>query len=1259
MNPTSSKTGPSGPVSLFHRTPPACRTVGVVVSLALAGLATSGRAAEPARVIMPASRPGYRATELRVPADGTAGFTLMSPAAIGLNFTNHLAESRSLTNHILLNGSGVALGDVDGDGRPDLYLGALDGPNALFRNDGNWRFHEITTPALAAINRDTSGVALADLDGDGDLDLLVNALGRGTACFFNDGLGRFAETTGVAGTGSLAGSMSLALADIDGDGDLDVYVANYRTSTIRDRFGVRLRINRVEGRLVVTAFDGRPTTEPDLLGRFSVDAAGNLMENGEADTLFINKGGGRFRAQNLAAGRFLDQDGVPMGEPWYDWSLTAMFRDMDGDGWPDLYVCSDMASEDRIWINQRDGRFRALRREALRKTSWFSMGVDFADLNRDGLDDFLVTDMVSREHRLRQVQISNHKFVHAQPGRFDDRPQAARNTLFLNLGDGDFAEIAQAAGLEASEWSWAPTFLDVDLDGYEDVLIATGFERDVQDIDVADELEAARQSRKLSDVEALALRRKFPALRQANLLFRNRGDLTFEEVGARWGFAEIGISQGMALADLDGDGDLDVAVNNLNGPAGLYRNNSPAPRVAVRLRGQAPNTRGIGARVILRGGAVPQQSQELICGGRYLSSDDPMRVFAAGTLTNQMQLEIRWRSGPISTVEGVLANHLYEIDEPETTRASPSPPRSPPSPPPLFEDLSSRLLHSHRESGHDDFARQPLLPRKLSQAGPGVAWHDFDEDGWQDLILGAARGGSLALFRNDTRGGFIRLTNALTQPVSRDLTGLVVWQGGGPSRLLAGMSNHGGAEDEPASVMQLDFATGTVTDAVPPDASEPGPLALADIDGDGDLDLFVGGRFRPGRYPEAADSRLFRRQPEGWVPDEPSRAVFQGLGLVNGAVFTDLDADGYPELAVACDWGPPRIFHNDGAGRFQEATAKLGLADFRGWWQGIAAGDLDGDGRMDLLVSNWGTNTRYRPQAQRPLHLFYGDFNGGGRVDLLEAYTDGPAGRVVPWHHFGRVRRALPFVQERFGTYRAFADATIPEILGDRRASARELTATWLETTLFLNRGNRLVARPLPFAAQLAPAFAMCVADVDGDGREDVFLGQNFFATDPETDRHDGGRGLWLRGDGAGGLDPLSALESGVRVYGEQRGAAVGDFDRDGRTDLVVSQNGNQTRLFHNVRGEPGLLIRLRGTLENPRGIGAVVRLDFGDSLGPAREVHAGSGYFSQNSAEIVLGTPRPPRAVMVRWPGGGTTRTEVPRDAREIEAAWERPPPK
>ena len=1197
---------------------------------------------------------GFRAAELPVPSEGHTGFTLQNPSATGVIFTNSLADERYLTNQIYLNGSGVAAGDIDGDGRVDLYFCSLAGANKLYRNLGGWKFEDITESAgVGCSNLVCSGAAFADVDGDGHLDLIVNTVGGGTHIFLNDGKGHFTPAAEVLNQ-DRAG-MSLALADIDGDGRLDLYIANYRTSTIRDHPNTKLHVNYdANGKLVLQSVDGRPVTEPDLIGRYHLEANGRVIENGEPDALYRNDGGGRFTLLSFTDGTFLDEDGHPLATPPFDWGLSVMFRDLNGDGAPDLYVCNDFLSEDRVWLNDGKGRFRALPRLALRSTSMFSMGIDFADLNRDGYDEFFVADMLSRDHRKRHVQVGGLSPTILPVGKIDDRPQYSRNTLFYNRGDGTYAEIGQFSGVDASEWSWAPVFLDVDLDGYEDLLMTTGHERDMRNADVINRGEELKAQKKMSITEVLKLRAMFARLALPIVAFRNRGDLTFADSGAAWGFNTPGVSHGMALADLDNDGDLDLVINYLNGPAALYRNETAAPRIAVRLKGTPPNTRGIGAKIKVLGGAVPMQSQEMIAGGRYLSSDDPMRVFAAGTLTNHLRIEVVWRSGKRSLVDGALANHVYEIDEaqaqnsPVADAVGNDAPRKP-----FFEDVSELINHSHHEEPFDDFAFQHLLPRKLSQLGPGVSWFDVDGDGWDDLIVGSGKGGQLAVFRNDGHGGFKPMPDeALAQPVTRDQTTILGWNKGvGQTVLLAGSANYEQGLADGAAVLQYDLVGKRVDATLPAQEASAGPLAMADIEGKGRLSLFVGGRVTSGRYPEAASSMLLRDLGGKWELDADNTAKLAKVGLVSGAVWSDLDGDGLPELILACEWGPIRVFQNKG-GSLTEITDALGLANSRGWWNGVTTADLDGDGKLDIIATGWGWNNVYQRRGVENLRLYYGDFPGNGGLETIEAYFDPAMNKVVPFRNLSSVAKALPWLRARFASFQQYAAASVGVILGERLNDAQELKVDTLASTVFLNRGGRFEARALPAEAQWSPAFGVSAGDFDGDGAEDLFLSQNFFAVQPETARLDAGRGLWLRGDGHGGFTPVPGQVSGVKVYGEQRGCALADYDGDGRIDLVVTQNGAQTKLYRNVGAKPGLRVRVAGPVGNPNGIGATLRLKFADKLGPAREIHAGSGYWSQDSAVQVMATPETPTQIWVRWPGGKTQTLEVPPGAREVQVS-------
>lgn len=1177
---------------------------------------------------------------------GVVGFTRIFPATTGIQFTNSLAESRYLTNQIYLNGSGVALGDVDGDGLCDIYFCGLDNANVLYRNMGRWRFADITMSAGVGCEGDAStGAVLVDIDGDSDLDLLVNSVGGGTRLFLNDGKGHFTETTEQSGLLRRGGSTSLSLADIDGDGDLDLYVANYRSATLRDEPNTRFRASTINDRLEVVTVNGRPTTEPDLVGRFTLDPLHGILEHGEADVLYRNLGGGRFEVVDWHGGTFLDAQGGKAEVP-FDWTLTAMFRDFNQDGAPDLFVCSDFQSEDRLWLNDGTGRFRPAPLLAMRHMSLFTMGIDVADVDRDGHDDFFAADMLSRQHALRMVQLGYFNPFMRSAGQMDSCPQYSRNMLFWNRGDGSYAEVALLAGVEASDWTWSPVFLDVDGDGYEDLLTVTGHARDAQNIDVAREIDNQLRGRTVSALEHLSLRRMFPPLLTPNFAFRNRGDLTFEEVGARWGFDAREISQGIALADLDGDGDLDVVVNTLNSAPLIYRNNCPTPRVAVRLQGLGGNTHGIGARITLRDGVVPHQAQEIISGGRYLSSDDALRVFAVGTSDKPMTLEVQWRSGRRSALKPVVANRLYMIREPDgEPEVSPSP--APPAP--WFVELPLGEGHVHSDTAYDDFERQPLLPHKLSQLGPGVGWYDIDGDGRDELVIGAGAGGRLSVWRYDNDAGFVEVRQAaLRFMTKRDQTTVLGWQRGKSRRgLLIGVSNYEGVGG--AAVQLTDPVANSLSDVLAEQQSSTGPMALGDWDGDGDLDLFVGGRVVPGRFPEPATSILLVNEGNDF-PAALSK-VLEKCGLVSGAMWCDLDDDGYPELVLACGWGPIRVYRRE-SGHLREITRQLGLDRHLGWWNSVHAGDFDGDGLLDLVAGNWGCNTRYQSFLEHPARMYYGDYGGHETVDIIEAYVAPELGTFVPWRDWETLSKNMPMLFERYRNHAAFARASMEDILGSANERPRPLEVNTAESMLFLNRGHQFEPRPLPVEAQVSPVFGMTVGDFDGDGHQDLILLQNIFGVAADVSRHDAGRGLWLRGDGQGGFRRVTADASGIAVYGEGRGVALGDFDHDGRLDFVAAQNSNRTQVYRNVRGRPGLRVRLVGPEGNPESVGAVVRLvDAKGQPGAAQAVHAGSGYWSQDSSTLVCHMHGEERAhsIMVRWPGGKRTESRIPAGAREI----------
>lgn len=1189
---------------------------------------------------------GVNSMPLPVPTTGKTGFVRVDGPAIGVTFTNRLTPESTVRNQNFMNGSGVALGDVDGDGRCDLYFAAIDGTNRLYRNLGGWRFVEAGAEAGVGLpGLHSTGAVLEDLDGDGDLDLVVTSMGGGLRLLRNDGKGRFSDDTPASGFATNTGATTVAIGDVDGNGTLDLYVANYGSYPILRSGAGRAQVRQVNGQWVV---------QGPYADRLRV-VNQQIEEVGEPGVLYLNDGRGRFTAVPWNSDRFLDEQGRPKPPP-ADFGLSAVLRDVNGDGHPDLYACNDFQSPDRLWLNQGDGRFREAPRLSIRKHAFSSMGVDFGDLDRDGHLDFFVAEMSPREHVRRQRSLTGVRFLPNMPGRFEYRPEVPRNTLYRSNGDGSWSELAEFAGVASTDWSWQPLFIDVDLDGYEDLLVSSGAIHDVQDRDTLAAIQASGKPSTAANVL------QYPGYPSPISAFRNLGGFRFEEAHQAWGLAHTNLHQGAALADLDGDGDLDLVCNTLNSAPALFRNESAAPRIVVRTRGTGSNTRGINARIRVPGAAPGLvQSQEMVSGGRYLSGDDALRVFAA-TGPGPFEIEVAWRDGRVTRVTNALANHLYVVEpEPGPAPVAGGAATNRPGPAPLFGDATAALGHTHHEELFDDYARQPLLHRQLSAAGPAVAWVDATAGERPWLVIGTGRGGRPGVFRADGKGGFTPVACDWTAP--DDVAGMAVWTGtNGRPEVLMAVGNYETASARGSTLMRLALSPDGAKAVVEPMQgimaipASVGPLAVADFDADGFPDLFVGARVLPGFHPLSGPSRLFRGRADGSIPEPVTVAGLDSAGMVHGAVWSDLEGDGHPELVLACEWGPVRIWRNrrgtleawDPMVR-QNGETDRALSSLTGWWTGVSAGDFDGDGRMDLVAGNWGLNTGYEASPARPMRLYHGQLGGTGAYDVIESYVPAELGREVPRRGRRPLTMALPALAEAFPTHAAFAEAGIEAVLARALARPARVQAVELRSHLFLNRGEVFEAVPLPAPAQWAPAFGISVADVDLDGNEDLLLAQNFFATRMEWPRSDAGRGLVLLGDGKGGFRTLASAESGVLVHGEQRGCAVADIDDDGRPDWIDTQNGAATRVFRNVSGRTGIRLRLKGASTNPAGIGAVIRVEHAGRMGAAREIRSGSG---QGSVDGVV----PVRAekgdtIHVRWPGGATTRVRVEGDTVELKA--------
>jgi hypothetical protein len=1194
---------------------------------------------------------GYRWRELVVPTRGHAGFSMLTSGTTGITHRNDVDDEHAMANRNLLIGAGAALGDMDGDGRPDIFLASVEKPAALYHNDGAFHFTDVTaTSGIDTRGLATTGAVFADVDGDGDVDLIVGTLGGPLKLWLNDGKGHFTDATATSGlTGGYAAT-TMTLADVDGNGTLDLYVATYKQRSALDAYPPSARsfgqvVKKVGDKFEVADAwkkEYRLDERPDLGGVVRSQRA-------DVDLFFLNDGHGHFTRVPISGARFLDESGKPLtAEPDY-FTLAARFYDVNGDGAPDLYVCNDFEDPDQFWLNDGQGGFRLVPALAMRETSNACMSVDFADVNRDSHVDVFTTDMLSPTLQTRQRQISTHTPLPKRVGLTSDRAQWMRNALQLARGDGSWAQAADFAGVAATDWSWGSAFVDVDLDGYEDLLVVNGHRWDIRDADGVNRLGST-----MSPVPWNREQGEFPRLAARSVALRNAGDVHFTDASKAWSFGvDEAISQGIALADFNGDGALDVLVTRLDAPPVVYRNESGQPRVAVRLRGRSPNTRGIGANVTVKAASLPAQSREMTEGGYYLSGSDAELVFATAA-DSLVDISVRWRNGQRSELKRVSRNRLYEIDEQGASAAAPAIAATDTATP-IFVDATALLGgHVHIDSPFDDFTRQPLLPTRLSQLGPGISWIDVDGDGREDIVVGTGAGGSLAILRN-TSGKFVPL-RASGAPARWDLTTIlpVPAQGGGTT-LLAGQSSYeAGSPAEAlhvASVLGFPVhasAPGAPVSIAAPESASVGPLALADVNGDGLLDLFVGARVIPGTWPFPAPSHLYLRTSNGnFIPDTANAHTLASLGLLSDATFADLDGDGWPDLIVAAEWGPVRVLHND-HGRFRDITRELGLVGYTSRWNGLTVGDMDGDGRLDIIATSWGLNTPWSASADRPYELVVG--NSGSRgPGLVFARNDSASGREMPQEPLPRLGLMLPGLHDRAGSFAAYAKMSVDEVLGSEAKAVGRIGATTFEHTLFLNRGNRFDARALPRAAQIAPAFGVVAADFDGDGREDLFLAQNFSPTETGTMRFDAGAGQLLFGNGDGAFHAATVRESGISILGDGRGAAAADYDGDGRVDLAVAQNGAATTLWHNVRGRQGLRVHLDGLAGNPLGVGAQLRIVSGTRRGPVREVRAGGGYWSMNGAITVLALPPDATALWVRWPLGREQIVPIASGQRDI----------
>ena len=1039
-------------------------------------------------------------------------FRLLPPEATGVDFVNAVVEQEGfnvLEYEYFYNGAGVAAGDLTGDGLPELYFTANMEPDVLYLNEGEFRFVDVSARAGLVQDRSwTTGVTMVDINDDGWLDIYVCKSGNVSAgrrrnlLYVNNGDLTFTERAADYGLDLATYSNHASFFDYDRDGDLDVYVLNH---SIR------------------------------RYSRFLVDYMRNQRDSLAGDLLLRNDGG-RFVDVSEEAGII----GNPLG-----FGLSAIVSDINKDGWLDIYVSNDYIEDDYLYINVGDGTFRESVREYLTHASYSSMGADIADINNDLLPDIYTLDMLAEDNYRQKILKGpeDHVFYAKlrQDGFFE---QYMRNMLHVARPAGGYVEIGQMAGVSNTDWSWAAILADLDLDGYKDALVTNGYMRDYTNLDflnttlVKAYADASARGEVLSSLEMV---QQMPETRLRNYVYRNEGNLTFSDRTSEWGLGQLTLSNGAVVSDLDGDAYPDIAISNINAPAMLYRNEAgiaAANRaLVIRLEGPPGNRWGIGSKVMVRGGDL-QLYQELVPGRGYLSSLSPELNFGLGT-AESVEVEVLWPDGSAQVVPGVTSSLL-------TLRHADAQSREPVERMPE-ETLFARANHpgldfAHREDGFVDFDREPLLPHMLSREGPALAAGDINGDGLDDIFFGGARGQAGRLLLQQASGEFLDVrSQALDAHAAFEDTDAAMFDFDGDGDLDLYVASGGGAFDDTSAAYQdrlyvnagfgnLAYAAGALPDMPHPSST----VAPQDFDADGDIDLFVGGRWRPGIYPHPPRSYLLQNTGSGFV--DVTQQVARDLafaGLVTDAAWTDITGDAEAELVVVGDWMPVRVFSFEQADGAVEVSASLGLAGTSGFWNTVVAADLDGDGDHDLVAGNSGLNTQIRISAAEPATAYSHDFDSNGSMDFVMGHYI--QGRLFPVAARDELVAQMPRFAERFPTYASYARAEMNTVLlSEERAAALELQAGVAETSVFENVDrSRLERRPLPLPAQVSETRSVLVGDFDGQGVLDLLLAGNDYGNRAQYGRRSAGSGTLLLGRGR--LTYSASQSSGFVVPGDTR----------------------------------------------------------------------------------------------------------------------------